>query len=1342
MSEQLETLRRQGARRWWLLGTAFVAVVAFAVVFAAASGADLTGSTFESTDGNLIVDTAGHSDWKNVAGLRTSIDQPSGSSDNSFGQGTKEDDPSVTIVDGSIPDNKNDLTRSYLASETVGVQTFLYLAWERAANAGSANLDFELNQNATTGWDGSTTGALTINRTEGDLLFTYDFGGSGSPTLGLNFWLTTDNGHSGSDCTKANSLPCWGNHITLSPSGTPAADGAVNAATITDDVTSPAVGSLAAGLFGEAAINLSLVPGVFSANTCKAFGSEFVKSRASGSSVDAELKDFIAPVLIHVSNCGSIELKKNWVGTGSNATLNIGTTSGAHDTAQTAVGPSGGTTGAKTVENGSYWVGEDLSDPGNYTSSLDCTDNGNAVAHGTNPLPVTGGHAVVCTFTNTRNPHLTLQKNVVNDNGGTATASQWTLSASASGDPNNFSGAGPTQGHNVTAGVAYTLAESGGSSAYTASSWSCTGGSQNGNAITLSSAQDVTCTITNDDNAPSLHLIKTVTNDNGGTAAATDWTLTATGTGGSPSNLSGSTPVNSGAGFKADTYTLGESGPSGYTASSWSCTGGTQSGSTITVALGQSATCTIVNNDNAPSLHLIKTVTNDNGGTAVATAWTLHADGTGNAPSNLSGTTPVSSGASFNADTYTLAESGPSGYTASSWSCVVTGTQTPVSVTNAKVAIGLGQDVTCTIVNNDNAPSLHLHKTVTNDNGGTAAATDWTLTATGSGEGATNLSGSTPVNSDPTFKVGTYALAETGPTGYTAGSWSCDGGTQEGSSITVGLGQDVTCTIVNNDNGPSLHLRKTVTNDNGGTAEATDWALTATGSGEGATNLSGPTPVDSGATFKAGTYTLAESGGPSDYTASNWSCEGGTQDGNKITVGLGDDVTCTINNDDDAPTVTIEKRVLPSSDTGTFKFTLTQGESQTVLDNGTDGYGDGDHTGQVDVSTGALGISESGNGSTDGSKYASSWSCSSNRERSASGAGTSISLAGLQLGENVTCTFTNTRLATLIVKKVVDNSNGGGTKGPGDFTIHVTTAGLDVSGSPAAGSGPGTSYTLLPGTYKVSEGAVSGYNLTNIAGCLADGSVTLDAGATVTCTLTNTSNAPPPPPPPPPPAPKVDLQITKSAAPNPATLGNQVTWTMVVTNNGPNNATAVTLADPVPAGMTFVSVSSSQGTCTGGAIVSCTLGNLNVGASVTITLVTTAGATGTIVNTATTVAKEPETNTANNTASASVVVQGKFVPPAVFCTAVKVAPQTLFVGRKTTLTIRISQNGKPVKGIRIKIKGSTLNLTTKASNAKGMVTVKVNPKKAGIVTIVPVSHKGCTNPRIGVTGVFTPPVTG
>jgi hypothetical protein len=90
-----------------------------------------------------------------------------------------------------------------------------------------------------------------------------------------------------------------------------------------------------------------------------------------------------------------------------------------------------------------------------------------------------------------------------------------------------------------------------------------------------------------------------------------------------------------------------------------------------------------------------------------------------------------------------------------------------------------------------------------------------------------------------------------------------------------------------------------------------------------------------------------------------------------------------------------------------------------------------------------------------------------------------------------------------------------------------------------------------------------------------------------------------------------------------------------------------------------------------------------------------------------------------------------------------VAPKkTLFVGRKTTLTLKVTQNGKAVKGIRIKVKGAALAITTTPSNAKGLVKVTVKPRKAGIVTFAPVSSTGCANPRIGVTGVFTPPVTG
>ncbi|MGK2927487.1 MAG: hypothetical protein ACSLE2_17890, partial [Lysobacterales bacterium] len=96
--------------------------------------------------------------------------------------------------------------------------------------------------------------------------------------------------------------------------------------------------------------------------------------------------------------------------------------------------------------------------------------------------------------------------------------------------------------------------------------------------------------------APSLTLIKQVVNDDGGTAVPANWTLHASG----PSGFSGPGPnVSSGASFQAGTYNLSESGgPVGYTASAWDCEGGTQNDAdTVTLAQGQSAVCTITNDD-------------------------------------------------------------------------------------------------------------------------------------------------------------------------------------------------------------------------------------------------------------------------------------------------------------------------------------------------------------------------------------------------------------------------------------------------------------------------------------------------------------------------------------------------------------------------------------------------------------------------------------------------------------------------------------------------------------------------------------------------------------------------
>jgi cysteine-rich repeat protein len=96
--------------------------------------------------------------------------------------------------------------------------------------------------------------------------------------------------------------------------------------------------------------------------------------------------------------------------------------------------------------------------------------------------------------------------------------------------------------------------------------------------------------------APSLTLVKVVINDDGGTATPSNWALQASG----PTTFSGAGPsVSSGPDFEPGTYDLHEGGgPAGYVASAWVCEGGDQiDANTVVMAPGESATCTITNDD-------------------------------------------------------------------------------------------------------------------------------------------------------------------------------------------------------------------------------------------------------------------------------------------------------------------------------------------------------------------------------------------------------------------------------------------------------------------------------------------------------------------------------------------------------------------------------------------------------------------------------------------------------------------------------------------------------------------------------------------------------------------------
>jgi hypothetical protein len=380
------------------LSLAVAAMAVLTLVLVSPGLANLAGSTFEGNDGNLVVNTAGNQDWSNAPNRVVGLDQPSGGSDNSFGQGTKEDDPNVKVVTGSIPPNKNDLTRFYIGSDFTSNSNFLYLAWERAVNIGSANMDLEINQNVTTGFTGTTTGPVTLNRTAGDLLITYDFSGSGTPTLGLLKWVTT--GATG-QCFSSNALPCWGNRVNLSAAGF--AEGAVNTATVTDPVPPGAPRTLTTGLFGEAAINLTAA-GVFPTGTCEAFGSAFLKSRSS-SSFPAEVKDFIAPQPVNISNCGTIKIHK--VTENGDATFGYTTTGGLSPATFNLSNGGTHTYGPGTVLAGNYSVTESTIPAGWTLKDLICTASGSGTSAtpsgATVAITMAGGGIVDCTYTNHTN---------------------------------------------------------------------------------------------------------------------------------------------------------------------------------------------------------------------------------------------------------------------------------------------------------------------------------------------------------------------------------------------------------------------------------------------------------------------------------------------------------------------------------------------------------------------------------------------------------------------------------------------------------------------------------------------------------------------------------------------------------------------------------------------------------------------------------------------------------------------------------------------------------------------------------------------------------------------------
>ncbi len=190
-----------------------------------------------------------------------------------------------------------------------------------------------------------------------------------------------------------------------------------------------------------------------------------------------------------------------------------------------------------------------------------------------------------------------------------------------------------------------------------------------------------------------------------------------------------------------------------------------------------------------------------------------------------------------------------------------------------------------------------------------------------------------------------------------------------------------------------------------------------------------------------------------------------------------------------------------------------------------------------------------------------------------------------------------------------------------------------------------------------------------------------------------------------------DLSVTKTASPSPVTVGANLTYTITVTNAGPDTAASASLSDTLPAGTTFVSLSSPGGwSCTTPSVgssgtVSCSNPSFAPGSGV-FTLIVKVGTPGTVMNTATVASTTSDPNTGNNSGTATVTAN---------CPTITVNPTILPVGTagspyspvqftqsggNGTITWSVSSNNLPA--------GLTLNSMSGILSGTPTVAVGVN----------------------------------
>ncbi|WP_344156723.1 hypothetical protein [Kribbella yunnanensis] len=154
-----------------------------------------------------------------------------------------------------------------------------------------------------------------------------------------------------------------------------------------------------------------------------------------------------------------------------------------------------------------------------------------------------------------------------------------------------------------------------------------------------------------------------------------------------------------------------------------------------------------------------------------------------------------------------------------------------------------------------------------------------------------------------------------------------------------------------------------------------------------------------------------------------------------------------------------------------------------------------------------------------------------------------------------------------------------------------------------------------------------------------------------------------------------DLAITKTAQPAPVHAGQPVSYKLTITNNGPSAAQSVTVTDPVPAPLKYVSATTSQGSCEqANGTVTCAVGTVAPGDEITVTVVANVPS-GTppneLANTARVSSPTPDPVADNNSATYTLLTGAQ----ANITLTKTVSPDPVVAGETITYNLTVSNAG-------------------------------------------------------------------